>query len=67
MRHYTRVVPSITQRDGIQSNDSVVKLVFIPTENRCVGSFCYLPFELIAMPSMNNSVVSTDSESESLH
>lgn len=66
MRNYTRVVQSITPRDGIQSTDGVVKLSFITRENRCVGLFCPLPFELIAMPSMNNSVVSADSESESL-
>lgn len=35
-------------------------------EYRCVGFFSPSPLELIAMPSMNNSVDVTDSESESL-
>lgn len=63
MRNYTRVVQSITLCDGIQSNGKII--IINHKEIRCVGFFS-LPFELIAMPSMNKSVDVTDSESESL-
>lgn len=40
--------------------------IIIPVHSLQAGVLAFSPFELIAMPSMNNSVEVTDSESESL-